>query len=468
MLIPPQDSKSLVAVDACATHFSRKIFTIAMPIMFGYSISAFSNFCSMLLLSQLGIHYLAAGALIYSIFSMLIAIAMSLFLPMANLVTLARNAKKFDAINKIVQQGLWLATVLGLIPLLILFNSKAILLYCQQPLIVALLCEQFFHASSYGFIPLLWTIILGQIFIGLNNTRAYFNFSLLHSCLGLILSYLLMFGKLGLPRLEIAGSGYAFSITSTIICLLELIYLYRRYRFANRHIFSWRRGKEQWRYAQAILSAGYTHCLQRSSEFIGLTIITLLIGTWGYNSLAAQQIAVQILSLTLIVSLGMTQASGLLVARTHAEHNSEAARTYGISSIILSSLLILPICASCWFLPDAIINIFVQYAALSPRFIYLAKNILVIAAITQLLENIRHVTSGALRGLGDKQSSLCANLTSMCVVSLPLAWVFGFMLQGGAIGINISVMIGTSISTFWVLVRFYMISKEEQFHARAV
>ncbi len=65
----------------------------------------------------------------------------------------------------------------------------------------------------------------------------------------------------------------------------------------------------------------------------------------------------------------------------------------------------------------------------------LAVRLLHIAALFQVADGIQTVSAGALRGLHDTRVPMVLAAFAYWLVGLPVAWVFGFTLGWGAVGL---------------------------------
>ena len=89
-----------------------------------------------------------------------------------------------------------------------------------------------------------------------------------------------------------------------------------------------------------------------------------------------------------------------------------------------------------------------------PDVIRVGSTLLLVAAAFQLFDGLQIVTTGAMRGTGDTRTPMLANLGAYWFIGLPLAFVLGFKLGWGALGVWLGlclglIMIGSGLLLIW-------------------
>jgi Na+-driven multidrug efflux pump len=132
------------------------------------------------------------------------------------------------------------------------------------------------------------------------------------ACLtNLVLNWVLIYGNLGAPRLEVAGAAIATAISKTIEFSLVLIYMYKfehRLNFRMHYIFA-----KTKQYIPSFLKFGIPVFF---SEFIwgfGMTMQSAILGQYSKEFLAAYSLVLVILDLSTVAMCGFSNASLILM-----------------------------------------------------------------------------------------------------------------------------------------------------------
>jgi MATE family multidrug resistance protein len=94
--------------------------------------------------------------------------------------------------------------------------------------------------------------------------------------------------------------------------------------------------------------------------------------------------------------------------------------------------------------------------------IALSAQLLVVAVLFQISDGLQVVGLGLLRGLADVKIPTYITFVSYWLVSLPLAYVWGLLLNGGVVAIWLSLAIGLTIAASLLMWRFRLLSKRWQ------
>ena len=104
-------------------------------------------------------------------------------------------------------------------------------------------------------------------------------------------------------------------------------------------------------------------------------------------------------------------------------------------------------------------NLLPELYSQDTQVIYLASNLLIMAAIFQLFDGTQVVVLGALRGLADVKHAMIYSFVSYILISLPLAYLFAFVFQWGVVGLWVGLIGGLTSAAILFYSRFRTLYK---------
>jgi MATE family multidrug resistance protein len=189
--------------------------------------------------------------------------------------------------------------------------------------------------------------------------------------------------------------------------------------------------KPHWQSLRRLLALGIPSGATILVEIAVFAVVTNLIATLGPVALAGNEIALNCISTTFMIPLGISAAASVRVGQAIGRKSASEAKAAGWAAIALSSLVML--CAAALFLavPHALAAGFTHDAPV----IAATVPLLYIASFFQLCDGLQITAIGALRGAGDTHSGLITHLCSYWLLGLPLGIFLCFNRHLGARGL---------------------------------
>jgi MATE family, multidrug efflux pump len=180
------------------------------------------------------------------------------------------------------------------------------------------------------------------------------------------------------------------------------------------------------------------------------SLATVMLGKMDEVSLAAHSIALNVVSTTFMVPLGISSAAAVRVGQAVGRKDPRGVALSGWAAVLMGALFMGSAGLSLWLIPRWIVLLFSG----DPAVITAGVALLQIAAVFQLFDGFQVVTTGALRGLGDTRTPMLAHLAGYWVIGLPISYVLGFRFGWGARGIwtglsTALVLIGAGLMLVW-------------------
>ena len=200
-------------------------FRLFLPLFFSHLVYAISIFVGTILIAHIDKELLAGLALGMVTFTALCTFFLGFFIGISMIIAYYIGAKEEERIGCVISQGFILAILCSVIFCTILYYIPIFFSYLKQQENTITISVTYLKALSFSILPWLGTIVLEQFLIGLTLTRLVLIISIIQVPCEILISYILIFGKLGLPQFGIAGLGYGFAITSYFSLIIVLIFI---------------------------------------------------------------------------------------------------------------------------------------------------------------------------------------------------------------------------------------------------
>lgn len=289
------------------------------------------------------------------------------------------------------------------------------------------------HALSYvsmrpvGLVGLAVWMVLASFFRGLGDTRTPLLAALVANGCNVVLTYGLVFGRLGLPAWGIAGAGAATSMAEWVGVAILVAAFSRR---AVARAYATAPVRPSAPQIRRFLRTGMPIGGQWVLDMVAFAIFTSLVATMGDAAMAATQAMISLLSISFMQAIGIGLAATTLVGRYLGARDPLSAERSWRAALKLALVLAGLVAVLFLVFPDALIRMYVD----DPEVLALGRPLLALAAAFQLFDAIQIVLGGALRGAGDTRWPFVVQTLLAWVLRLPLAWLFAVTLGAGVVG----------------------------------
>jgi len=440
------------------------VYKTALPIIGARIVQSLGLLLGFTMVAQAGMEDLAASALASSMFFAVTTFGWGALLAVGALIGRASGSDDRSEIVALSRAGNQFAVLLGAVSIPPLLLIGHLLTLTSQPDHLISLVKGFFHGIAFGIIPLLVSMALSQVLIGLKRGRMVMHFALINLVLILGLAYLLIFGIGPIPELGLPGFGWALGVGSLISTVILIALMLRDADLRSLGLFS-----DLARFDAAALrkvaSVGLPVGLQMSAELGAIMVGTLMMGWFGPTALAAQQIVAQYSLFLLSFPFGIGQAVSVLVGNSIGAQDRELSRVTARAGQIAIGLFIGLIALCYWLIPHYLALPFVQpddhqAAEISE----LAAVLLAVTALSQIVDSQRNMLASILRPFNDTRFAMWNGLVALWFVALPSGYVFAVTMDMGPVGLRYGTLAGVIVG-FLLLLWHYRRSEEQRWLA---
>lgn len=428
--------------------------TLSVPLILTQIGHIITGMVDNIFLGRIGKTEQAAGILSNNLFVILLVFSIGMSYVLTPAITEAhvhQNDKEKAALFK---NSLFLNVFISTILFIILYFSSPLLGYMQQPADVVILAFPFFNVLILSIIPVTFFFVCKQYTEGLSNTKAAMYISVGGNVLNIILNYVLIYGKLGMPELGYMGSCWATCIARVAMGTGFMIYVFKN-KAINSFAKYYKDVKLNAYHFWPLLKDGLTSALQFTFEVAAFAIAGLLAGVFGKEQIDAHGIALSMAAFTYMFASGISSASTIIVGRYYNLDDLE-----NIKLSIKTSFKLVVFTMGCMAL------IFVCLHQLLPHIfssdseiIHISSKLLLIAALFQLFDGTQVVAVGVLRGLEDYKFPTTMAFIAYWLLSLPLSYLFAFVFKLEVYGVWVALSIGLAFVSVALYLRIKSLLK---------
>lgn len=426
--------------------------------MLGMLGHTFVSFIDNIMVGQLGTGELAAVSLGNSFMFIAMSIGIGFSTAITPLIAEADSSDNLQQARSAYKHGLFLCTTLGILLFLMVYFSKPLMYLMNQPEEVVALAIPYLDLVAFSLIPLVIFQAIKQFSDGMSMTKYPMYATILANIVNVALNYVLIFGKFGFPELGIVGAAYG-TLASRIIMVLYLGILLRYKKRSAKIVKNIKIFVLEGLMIKRIINLGSLSAMQMFFEVAIFTSAIWLSGLLGKNPQAANQIALNLSSMTFMVAMGLSVASMIRVGNQKGLQNFKELRRIAFSIFLLGFLFAIFFAGIFFISHKSLPNIYVDlndaanYAD-NMEVLSIAAKLLLAAAFFQITDSLQVIVLGALRGLQDVKIPTVLTFISYWVVGFPVSYFLGKEDMYGSFGIWLGLLAGLSTAAILLFIRF--------------
>jgi MATE family multidrug resistance protein len=276
---------------------------------------------------------------------------------------------------------------------------------------------------------------------------------------------LLIFGIWKFPELGLEGAaiGTLISRFSMLIFIIFYLKLHKKLSFYIKNFFP---KKIITIHIKKIIALGFPSALHSFFE-VGFFICAVwMSGLIGKNAQAANQIALNLSTMTFMVALGVGVAAMIRVGNQRGRMDFKKLREVAISTFVLILFVDIIFCSIFLTFNDSLPYLYLDTSNLENvsdvnEVVSIASKLLIVAGFFQVFDGLQAVVLGALRGMQDVNIPAFIIFFSYIILGLPTSYFLGFYTDLSMVGIWIGLLTGLFSSSLFLFLRFNYLSKKQ-------
>nr|AOE11369.1 multidrug and toxin extrusion (MATE) family efflux pump YdhE/NorM, homolog [uncultured bacterium] len=453
-------------------HLSKEFrynWKLSAPVIMGMLGHTFVGLVDNIMVGQLGSAELAAVSLGNSFFFVAMSLGIGFSTAITPLVAEADSENNFKKGKSAFKHGLFLCIVLSLLLFGMILSAKPLMYLMEQPEEVVLLTMPYLDIIAISLIPLIIFQGFKQFSDGLSLTKHAMYATIVGNLINVGLNYVLIFGKLGFPKMGIVGAGVG-TLVSRLAMIAIIWTLLKNDKKASAFVTHIRLFILDSTMMKKIINLGLPSAMQMFFEVAIFTSAIWLSGLLGKNAQAANQIALNLSSMTFMIAMGLSVTAMIRVGNQKGLRNyvelQRIAKSIFLMGIMFASVFALLFLIFHDIFPALYLDLDdVNNYLDNQEVVSIASKLLLVAALFQISDSAQVIFLGALRGLQDVKIPTLLTFIAYWMIGFPTSYFLGKETAYGSTGIWIGLLVGLASASIFLYLRFiYLTNRLIQAH----
>jgi len=442
------------------TREFRTNWRLAWPVMVAYIGQVLVGLADNIMVGKLGPRALAAISLANSTIFFVMSFGIGFSAAITPLVSAALGMNDRKRIHRIFYNALVVNTVMGVLMIFAIWAMIPFLEWTGQPPEVLEVAIPYIKIVGVSVLFVMIFQAMKQFADGLGYTKISMHATIVTNIINVLISYVLIYGVWIFPRLGVLGAGLGTMASRFIILFVFWYFLAKdpRTRYYVTHLPDKLIDPG---IIRQILALGFPSGFQSVFEMGIFTATVWLAGTLGALPQAANQIALQMASMTFMVFVGLGVAATVRTGYRFGKGDYVNMRRVALS-VLMQALLVGAFFAVLYMilrhqLPWIYLS--KKHGGLDSREVArMASGLLIIAGLFQIFDSLQVTLQGTLRGMQDVKVPAMITFTAYWLVGFPVAW-FGSRIWG-VYGIWFGLLAGLGTAALLLYIRFHYLTKK--------
>ena len=437
---------------------------LAAPVIMGMLGHTIVGLVDNLMVGQLGAAELAAVSLGNSFFFVAMSIGIGFSTAITPLVAEADSEHNFARGKSAFKHGFVLCSLLAIVLFALILLAKPLMYMMNQPQEVVVLALPYLDIIAISLVPLIIFQALKQFSDGMSLTKFPMYATIIANVINVFFNYVLIFGVWGFPKMGVVGAGIG-TLIARFVMIVLMWYFLNRLEKTKAYVKDLKLFVLEYSMLKKINSLGLPSALQMFFEVGLFTAAIWLSGTLGKNPQAANQIALNLSSMTFMIATGLSVTAMIRVGNQKGLKRPVELRRIA-TSIFIMGLALAILFALIFLIFNNVLPTFyldlndLTHFADNQNVVEIASSLLIIAALFQISDSTQVVFLGALRGLQDVKIPTLITFFAYWIIGFPVSYFLGDASKYGSSGIWIGLLAGLTASSIFLYIRFNYLSKQ--------
>lgn len=431
-------------------YFYKTAFLIALPIAAQQIINIGVNLMDTIMLGSFGEIQISASSLANQFYFIFHILCLGIGGGAAVMTAQYWGAQDKEAISRTmsIMHRICASIAIVLLVLTLMFPSQIMALYTEDAAVIengARYLKILAFAYLIHGLSITTTIVLRTVRV----VRLAFYATCCSFMVNVFFNWVFIFGKLGAPRLEIAGAAIGTLLARLVefaIIFGYLLFVDRKIQYKLRYLIQ----KIDISILKEYMQLGVPVIISDAFLTFGNSALAMIMGRMGAQMVAANAITTVTVQISTVFIMGISNASGVITGNTIGKGEYEKAHAQGVTFLALSAL----IGALAGLLISLISPYIISFYNITAETREIARQLMNAVAFIVVFQSIQSVmTKGVLRGGGDTRFLMLADVLFLWIASIPLGYFAGLVWNWPPYAVYLCLRIDFIIKSFWCIHR---------------
>lgn len=430
--------------------FYSEALMIVLPVVLQAIINQGVNMMDTIMVGKLGEAAISASSLANQFYNIYTFLCMGL--SAAGLVLAAQYwgagdkvtvRKVFDILIQIIFAASTLFAILSLA-----LPRQIISLYTNDQEVIAA-GAGYLRITALVYLPHGIALVISNIMRSVGNARIGLYVSLASFFVNIGCNYVFIFGKLGFPAMGVSGAALGTLCSRAVefgVCIFFVLVIDRKLCYRPTRLL--RRPEKP--LLREFIRLGLPAIISDTILAFASSAIGMILGHMGREFVSAYSIVSVVDRMCTLATSGVGSAAGIMVGQSVGAGEAAEAKRRGFSFLMLTAVLgvigaILVVIVGDWS---------ISLYDITPDTIAITRTMMIASALVVPFQNISSTLGkGVLRGGGDTQFLMVADVIFQWVASIPLGYLAGLVLNLSPFAVLLIVRIDYVIKGIWFIQR---------------
>ena len=291
----------------------KHIWSVSYPIILGGVAQTIINITDSAFLGRISEVALGASAIAGLLYVTFMMLGYGFGVGVQIIIARLNGEKKYHEMGNVLDHSLYFLLSLSVILFgFIYWGGPFILRYFVQSQAILAASVSFIQIRSFAIFFSSCVFVSRGFFTGIAQTKIVLYTTAIVAILNVIFNYLFVFGNLGFPRMEVAGSALASTLAEFFAAIFALIYTFKTVDLKKYQLFTFH--KFNFAYLKDVLLTAAPVMLQMFISLTSWFIFFMIVEQMGERSLAISNIIRNAYMILMIPLMGFSSATNTLVS----------------------------------------------------------------------------------------------------------------------------------------------------------